>query len=256
MSGRDGAAPRFVVHAYSFPKDEAHPQDWEDAAGYLVTGAEGWFAVADGAGSGYRVKEWARHLVDGFLDARPRTPRTTQDVLLRQRDRWPHAAPAREQSDVDWWEAMAAERLESAAAFAGVWARAPEDTDGNFHVYAIGDCCVLHVRGATLQVSFPVSAGQAFSQSPTLLYSRPEKSPDPAGWIQFCTGQLRRGDMLVLASDRLSQCLLEQSAMTGAPVWQAIRAVDRRSFQDLVRGLRDHGSLGVDDITLVRVCVI
>jgi len=245
-----------VAHAYSFPKDEQHPEEWEDGAGYLVGAASGWFAVADGASSGYRVKEWARQLVGGFLEARPVSPKETQDVLLGQCDLWsepPEPPPGG--PEPEWWEVVAPDRLESAAAFIGVTAHMPASGSGHFRAFAVGDCCLLHVRGTTLHLSFPLSAPQAFGQAPQLVYSRREKAPAQAMWIQFCTGELRRGDMLVLGSDKISQCLLEQSLLSGDEVWQAIRSVDRSSFESLVRELRRQGCLGVDAVTLLRVCV-
>jgi hypothetical protein len=246
---------RFIANAYSYPKDEQYPREWEDGAGYLVDGDEGWFVVTDGASSGFRVREWARLLVEGFLHARPRDPRGTQEALVGRRPEWAKPVPRPPGETREWWDEDDDAGRVGAAAFAGVYARTQQGGDTTFQVFAYGDCCVLHVRDSTLQTSFPISSAQAFTQDPELIYTddRPPPQPD---WIRFCGGRLRPGDLLVLASDRLSQCLLEQSGLSGDHVWQAVRAIDGRSFQTLVAELRRTGALGIDDVTLLRVDVV
>ncbi|MEV4626788.1 hypothetical protein AB0J90_10935 [Micromonospora sp. NPDC049523] len=249
---------RFVAHTYSFPKDEDHPAEWEDGAGHYLGRGRGWFAVADGASSGFHVKEWAKRLVTGFVTQRLDSSDAVQNLIVKECERWSEVrdAPAREQLDRQWWEEAAPLRQDTAAAFVGLYVEATGPRTGKFRAFAVGDCCLMHVRGTTLLMSFPLSSPEAFAQNPALVYSRPEKMPAGVEGIQLSSGQLRPGDMLILASDRLSQCLLWHSARSDGAVWQALRAVNRPSFESLVRALRSHGSLEVDDVTLLRIAVL
>ncbi|MGW4462548.1 hypothetical protein [Micromonospora sp. NPDC004704] len=249
---------RFVAHAYSFPKDEDHPTEWEDGAGHYLGRGRGWFAVADGASSGFHVKEWAKRLVTGFVTRRLDSSVALQDLIDEEGERWSDTrdAPTREQVEQQWWQEAAPLRQDTAAAFVGAYVKATGPRTGIFRAFAVGDCCLMHVRESTLLMSFPLSSPEAFAQNPALVYSRPEKMPAGVEGIQLSSGQLRPGDMLILASDRLSQCLLWHSARSDGAVWEALRAVDRQSFESLVRALRTHGSLEVDDVTLLRIAVL
>jgi serine/threonine protein phosphatase PrpC len=67
-------------------------------------------------------------------------------------------------------------------------------------------------------------------------------------------GELRAGDVLVLASDALAAFLLRLDA-AGEPVWQVVRDLDADRFMALVTAGITEGLLERDDTTLVRVAL-
>ncbi len=95
---------------------------------------------------------------------------------------------------------------------------------------AVGDSCVFHARksGAGWQLlrAFPLESAEAFGSHPMLLSS---VSPSPSEGIELAGGRLAPGDVLLAATDAVSEWLLADdrrlSFAVEAPIAEVAEAV-------------------------------
>jgi hypothetical protein len=111
--------------------------------------------------------------------------------------------------------------------------------------------CCFHIRDDQLQVAMPLDDPSRFTSHPDLLSSLPD-APVPAPTV--VEGELRAGDVLVLATDALAAFLLRLDA-SGERVWPLVRGLDGAGLRMLVAQGISAGLLERDDTTIVRVAV-
>jgi hypothetical protein len=78
---------------------------------------------------------------------------------------------------------------------------------------AIGDSCLLHVRGGKVACAFPLSSSAKFGSRPELISSSPDAACAAPKWRG---GQVEPGDLFVLATDAVAAYLLKAR---GKPAW-------------------------------------
>jgi hypothetical protein len=223
------------LHWRSFvvPKDGHAADECEDAV--VGDSAAGRFAVADGASESFAAGEWARLLVEAFVERGP-----SRDWLIRPRADWQQAVAGRA---VSWY---AEEKLSAGghATFLGLTTQ-PVADQFDWEAVAIGDACLFHVVSGSLLSSFPLDRPGDFTSSPTLISSR-GGSPN---W-KVTRGVLRPGEALLLATDALAQCLL-QSADEGRFAGTGFLTMDHDDdFALWVAATRAAGKLRNDDVAL------
>lgn len=243
------------ANSFWYPKVVGRERDWEDACRFDV--ARGRFAIADGASTSYRAREWARLLVDGYIDEEQSGIATNRFAdagawFERRARAWQqHLATeaAVSKATGNWWDHVATDQL-AYAAFLGVSLRM---SGGGVHyaALAVGDCCLLHLRGRTLISSFPLESPQEFTRTPGLAGSGPGATR-PALIRQAQPRPVYPGDALVLASDALAKALLTQHQFDDA-VWAAVRSVNHDGFQAMITNLRAQKAIDVDDVTMLRI---
>jgi hypothetical protein len=242
-----------LPNLFWLPKDEAAPQDWEDAGAYDTRKAR--FAVADGASNAYRAREWAMRLVERYVTAPPPSD-SDADLALRWfaelANGWQDESDGRETTH--WYQANA-ERRGSFAAFVG--ARFfPSNTGFAWQSMAVGDCCLFHIRGDVFATAFPLSDPADFGQSPDLVPSAAQSVRRLRNKVRVRSGEAVPGDLFLLCSDALAKFLLEE-APRGKPVWTAVRSIeDNDEFARFIRYLRSENAIDIDDVTLLRLMVI
>jgi hypothetical protein len=228
------------------PKNGNTAEEYEDA--WAADPVAGRFAVADGASESAFAGLWARLLTEGFIAAR--RPRDFTGWLDGPRRRW--AAEVME-PELPWYGEM--KRAEgSFATLLGVVVRPP--TPGRFGRWlaaAVGDACLIRVRGGRRVRAFPVAQSSDFGNEPRLIGSRggPPTAPE------YASGRLRAGDRLILMTDALAQWFLYSHENGGRP-WEAVASLMSAGEQDAafavwVEELRTHGGLRNDDVTLMIV---
>ncbi len=240
---------RPVVHAYGLARSRTDAS--EDA--YAVDVEAGQVALADGASSAWRAGDWAAALVTAWTATPPRRTRGGHAASFA---RWldevraTFTAEDRDEASREWFTEAAAQR----GAHAALLALALTGFDGRrprWRAFAVGDVCCFHVRADRLRVAIPIDDPERFTSHPDLLSSLPDApTPDPV----ISDGELRAGDVLVLASDALAAFLLRLDA-AGEPVWQVVRDLDADRFTTLVTAGITEGLLERDDTTLVRVAL-
>jgi hypothetical protein len=246
-----GPAP-FSVEAFSCQKAGNARSEYEDA--WAIRGSDSptrcRVAVADGATESSFSALWAGLLVESFVRGRSHGP----DFFHRLgaiRRLWRRKVRSR---PLPWYAAEKARRG-AYAAFVGASLNA---VNRAWRAVAIGDCCLLHVRGLPSEMrlvqSFPLSRSEEFGSSPFLLGSLKKSDDDPLPHVRMSEGVLDDDDTLFFASDALAAWLLRR-AERGEPAWEAIGPLGIRThgdFEALVGQAREEGTRN-DDMTLVRL---
>lgn len=220
----------------SVPKNGRDVAENEDVA--AVDPSHGRFAVSDGASTSARPEVWARLLVESFVTdgADP----LAQPTLSALRHTWSELVHT---PGLPWF--AQAKLLDGAhATFLAVILN---PITGTYRATAIGDSCLLHLRGSELVTACPLTRSDQFGRFPQLISSRLDIVPPPAVVIE---GRCLPGDRLVLVTDALAKFLLGMHERH-----QRVPALPRLddNFDRTVANLRRRGLLDNDDVTL---CVV
>jgi hypothetical protein len=225
----------------TLPKAGHRPGENEDAAAASPDALR--FAVADGATEAWESGSWAARLAAEFV-RRPPTPEDFAAWLGEVRD-W--AAPVAA-GPVPWY---AAEKREqgSFATLAGLELRAPRRGEWSWRAVAVGDSCLLHVRGGVLEAAFPLSSAGEFGNRPRLVPSSPqERCPEP----EWLAGRAAPGDVFLLATDAAAARLLDPRAL--APALAAVSAALRdREPAPLLDWFREVQVVTNDDVSVIAI---
>ncbi|QXD17175.1 protein phosphatase 2C domain-containing protein [Rhodocaloribacter litoris] len=216
------------------PKDGHAPDEYEDA--FAVPEPGTWpyrVAIADGATETAFAARWAQALVEGFVASDVADPQAFTAFVDVQRSVWAAAVAAR-LPELPWYAAEKA-REGAAAAFLGLSLR----HDGTWHALAVGDCCLLVVRGGAVHLCWPLDAPGQFHHRPVLVHSRPGTETP----VTVRAGTWQPGDRFLLATDALAAWLMQGEAVAG---WSGA------AFRDRVEAARRQG-LRNDDVTLVVI---
>lgn len=222
------------------------------------SGREFRFAVADGATETSFSGIWAKQLVRLFCSATGSMPPTNLlEALLYAQKRWSSVVGRR---PLPWY----AEEKVRAGAFAALLGLRLFDDDslpqsGAWQASAVGDCCLVHLRGDKILRSFPTESASEFTNRPVLLSSNPEYNEKVTHGIVSAQGRWCSDDAFYLMTDALAAWFLAQAEQGDRP-WSVIRDLDTRDqeneFIDLIRDLRIRKLLKNDDVTLVRIDVL
>jgi len=228
----------------TIPKTGNRPEENEDAIAVAPDGLR--FAVADGASEGWESGPWAGRLAGAFV-RRPPTPADFPVWLAEARRNWaPSAAPA---ADAPWYASVKREQG-SFATLAGLELRRPRRAGGwAWRAVAVGDSCLIHIRGTEVETAFPLAAPKAFGNRPALVPSSADAGcPDP----EWLAGRAEAGDLLLLATDAAAARLLDPPAR--GPALGAVRASLRaRAAEPLVDWFRELQTTANDDVSVIAI---
>jgi hypothetical protein len=111
--------------------------------------------------------------------------------------------------------------------------------DGTWAAASIGDCCLFHLRGETVQ-AWPTDDPEAYTNRPDLIPSRgADRIPTP----DTTTGRWVPGDTFLLATDAVAAWLLRAGP-------RSVLEADA-SFEATVETARADATLRNDDATLL-----
>lgn len=225
--------PKPVWVSATIPKRGNRAEENEDALSAAPDGLR--FAVADGATEGWESGPWARRLVACFT-AGPPAP-TTFDRWLTAAREW---APPGADGPVPWY----AEEKRAEGSFAALVGLELRHRAGGWawRAVAVGDSCLLHVRGSNLVVSGPLTKPEQFGVRPQLVPSTEQACPEP----EWFAGRAAPGDVLLLASDAAAAHLFRPAAL--APFLAAAR--DPNALYDWCRSVQ---SANNDDVTVLAI---
>lgn len=212
------------------------------------------FAVADGAQESSFSKIWAtqlvRHFCKGQIDAS-----LNLDVLREIQRRW-YAIVSRR--PLPWY----AEEKILSGAFAAIIGLVLEDQEscndsqGQWHAVAVGDCCLVHMRGEQILARFPLDSSEAFTNRPHLLSSHPDHNNTVTEHFRTAEGGWVQDDSFYLMTDALA-CWFMREVEQGRTPWRILRDLDTTSgikpFREWVDELRMNRTIRNDDVTLLRI---
>ncbi|WP_005031484.1 hypothetical protein [Holophaga foetida] len=237
---------RPAVSVFAVPKAERQGQPSDDR--YAVCGLprETRLALSDGATTTSEAGLWAELLARAGAEWRwpwALDPRLHQRIQAL-RGIWGQEGWKRLPQPPPWFRIEGLER--------GAWAtllmvKIKEDT---WWAQAVGDTCLLHLRGGQLIQSFPYTSSEEFQAAPCMVGSLPREGEALGTLPLRAKGKCRRGDLLLLATDALAKRWL-QPEIEAPPLEDWLEGGDPMAFEDWVARERAAHRLDDDDTTLM-----
>lgn len=240
------------VTEFHRPKAGNSEKEYEDA--FAWNEEKSAVAIADGATESSFSALWARALVSTFVERPPDFSRNDREVI-----RDIHREARRK-----WYEAINWEKLSwfqrnkaMLGSYSTLLGLQIEEGSGNrrFRCMAIGDSCLFRISLDRME-SFPFSDSRDMGNTPRLLWSgiageKGMASDVEIPGIEVQYGWVRKGDMLMLATDALSRWMLEHK--TEKP-WRLLEG-SGEDMEAFVSALVERGEMKNDDITLLTVII-
>lgn len=240
----------FEHRVFWLPKDVQQPQGYEDAC--QADGQRGIAAICDGVSTSLFSGRWAGLLAQGLVADTPNVldPAALADWLKRYREAWTASI---DESTLAWHQKP---KLLDGAAATALWvALSPTGPDDGiprpftFQAFAVGDCCLFHVRGGNVLQTFPIEASASFEADPQTLRSVFKRADNVA--FQRLASDCHPGDYLVLGTDAIAAWTLRQLE-AGLPLdWDSLWNLPAESWQQWLMELRAGGQIRYDDSTLL-----
>ncbi|MCY4552603.1 MAG: protein phosphatase 2C domain-containing protein [Candidatus Poribacteria bacterium] len=213
------------------------------------------YAIADGATRSFFPKQWAELLVNHFCGM--------TDLILSQENWKEWLVPIQEE-----WYKYVEERVKKRNQFYltnSLNTREPavstfiglevDKTISEWQAVIIGDSCLFHISDSGLK-SYLIEKLEDFTIRPEAFASFPERHQ---GAPQFIRGEIRSGDMFILATDALAKWILEHEEVANLDgvLNQFRQIVDGESFNQFVHKERDNEDIRLvnDDVTLMLIWV-
>ena len=240
----------FEHRTFWLPKDLQQPQGYEDA--FELDPAGGKAAICDGVASSLFSGRWAAILAKAAVEETPRVrnPEVLEAWLRQQRQRW---SASIDESALAWHQKP---KLLEGASSTLLWVElsgqdAPEGTARPRRLcgYAIGDCCLFHVRRGGLLQTFPIENSARFEDHPQVLRSV-YKRADAFAFEAFET-QCHPGDLLVMCTDAVACWTLRQLEAGGTVDWDAYWTLSSSDWQQWILQLRQSHQIRYDDSTVL-----
>ncbi|MDO4630562.1 MAG: hypothetical protein Q4C70_15390, partial [Planctomycetia bacterium] len=232
----------FKSRAFIYAKDPENPQQNQDA--FQVDDARGMAVIADGVSSAIFSASWANLLTKHIVRETPDPTDTSafSAWLSQLRAEWEQGIDT---TNLAWFQRP---KLAAGAFSTLVWTqireiappkegskfwnmlREPTPERRCFHVkgYCIGDSCLFHVRpgrtdsenfpGTDLYRAIPLTNSSAFDQPPIVIGSK-DLGHDNQMAFQPIDFLAQEGDLVVLATDAVSQWLLRCYEDQAYPRW-------------------------------------
>lgn len=211
-------------------------------------------AVGDGATETSYSGIWAKQLVRHFCKDSGNAPFDGDGFRCLQQ-RWSTIVRRRPLP----WYAVEKVRLGAFAAILGLILydeACVGGSGGNWQAVAVGDSCLVQVRGEEVLARFPLADSAAFSNRPHLLSSNPAYTSRIIDHLRTIDGTWQAGDAFYLMTDALASWFM-QEVEAGRTPWNILRDLDTQDevkpFRKWVESLRTEGAIRNDDVTLLRV---
>lgn len=240
----------FESREYWLPKDVQDPSRYEDA--FAVDPARGMAAICDGVSTTLFSGRWAGILARAAIEQPPdtRDPEQVEAWLASCRGAWEAAIDV---SSLAWHQKP--KLLEGAAATV-LWIELASSgtQDGvarpfRLRCYAVGDCCLFHVRGDQVLETFPIAESARFENNPQVMRSV-NKRAEPVAFEAF-ESACNPGDLLMLCTDALAAWTMRQLE-AGYPLdWDAFWNTTFEDWQRWLLELRQDNQIRYDDSTML-----
>jgi len=238
-------------------KDTDSPEYYEDA--FCLDAEQGAAAIADGVTEGIFSGQWARLLTETTVAEPPNLDDFVQFQawLAQQRAAW-YA-----QIDISRLTFYQRPKMLDGAMSTLLWVTlSPKDgeTDappGSYRLqsFAIGDCCLFHVRQGRWLRSFPLQSADEFNLTPGMIGSIDQKR-DHLLEFQTIAEVCLPGDLLVLCTDAIGKWALGQREV-GCPVnWENYWEMPVETWEEEIAALRRNRQMRYDDTTLLLLRVV
>jgi hypothetical protein len=210
-------------------------------------------AVADGATETSYSRIWAKHLVRAYGQA------SLEDALRAGtleglQAKWEQIVSrliARRK--LPWY----AEQKAQSGAFAAIVGLTICDSPTGGRTWkstAVGDSCLVQIRGDDVLAKFPLSDSAQFDNSPFLVSTKAKSNDLVAEMVRDASGLWEEGDVFYLLSDAVA-CWFYKNMENGEQPWRVLRdlGTDDHDFSEWLGQRRDQQEMRNDDVTIYRV---
>ncbi len=231
-----------LIQSFSVQKAGNAIAECEDIWDWVERNPMVSIALSDGATESSFAREWARELVNAFVNRQP-----WQEVYIRAatwllplQTSWQQWL---EQQNLSWF----AKRKAGEGAFA-TFVCLELFADLSWKSLAVGDSCLFVVRDRTLQKSFPLQKSDEFNHRPRLIGTNIKATNIHILQIQ---GVAQNGDRFYLATDAIACWIFKQIEANQDP-WLKLEQISTEDlFAEWVTTLRDRHEIANDDTTLL-----
>lgn len=239
------------------PKDAGFSNEYEDA--YDVNERRGIAAVADGVASAIFSRKWAQLLTRAIVQNPPdmhENSASFKEWLTDLRSAW---ADSIDMTGLKWHERQKLQQVGGAYCtliwlelFPAKDAQRQDDQEErlDFQSFALGDCCLFHVRNRQILANFPMENPEAFRLDPLTVCSV-DRNRDHLLTFKTLTGTCRQGDMIALVSDALAEWYIKQIEGEQLILWDEFWEMNQEQFLERVTFLREDHQMRYDDTTLL-----
>ena len=240
----------FEQRTFTVAKDTSKPQENQDAL--ACDPARGIAALADGASSSLQSGRWARLLVEEVVAEPPdiANAATFPPWLAARREAWQSGL---DEKSLAWHQKA---RVADGAFSTLLWVELATAENGALAMrgFALGDSCLLHIRGGKVRRSFPIDESRLFGTEPVLLGSAPRQSVESLAFDTL-EDTCEPGDLLVLATDAVAAWALTQLE-AGRPLGlESLWDMENEDFARWIIRLRDQQQIRYDDSTVILLRV-
>lgn len=242
----------FEAQIFWTSKDIDFPEEYQDAC-YLDP-EQGIAAIADGVSSALFSGPWARILTKASVTDPPQFLDTISflEWLQKQREAW------REQVDTSQLTWFQRPKMIDGAMSTLLWLQLTSEADGDaervdgfcLKSFAIGDCCLFHVRDREVQQVFPISTAADFSLNPDVLGSS-SRGHDDQIVFHYLETRCQLGDLIVLCTDAIALWAIARYEAGESVDWNAYWHMTGQQWLDELVGYRQANLIRFDDSTLV-----
>jgi hypothetical protein len=243
---------RLDVQQFLLPKSGAELSECEDAIGINLDALR--FVVADGATEAFDSRSWAMQLAERWvLDEPPAlSVETFRAWAVAQGEALHSSWNGRQLS----WYAEEKARSGSFAAFVGVQFELAENV-ARWRAVALGDCCLIQLRGGAIRQALPVSDYQSFTATPLLVPSSSSLRSVLTRTV-VASDLIESGDLFLLLSDAAACWYLKLSFEREALRERfdfLLAAAQNDELARLFEAERRERRIVDDDVAILRIAV-
>ena len=243
---------------FQTPKAGNRPEECEDASrvAYSLAADAARIVLCDGASESAFAREWAQILSDAFI----RRPLDLSELEGSSLTGWLEPCEQEWNKAVPWdripWHGEAKTRAGALATLLALTVDLRPNRSGGFpwRATAIGDCCLFVVRDGELELAFPLDESSQFNNTPGLICSNAANNRGLWEQVRQLRGEVRAGDVVILASDALAAWLLQECESSGKP-WETLLSLNADEWDGWVQSQRAERSMRNDDTTLIVIKV-
>lgn len=240
------------VARFLLPKEGLLLTECEDAIALSMRQKR--FCVSDGATEAYDSRRWARLLtrcwaISGHLLTKEEFDPWLALIGERLQRRWSRKTLP--------WYAEEKARGGAFAAFAGI-AFIPSEDRLAWQAVALGDSCLVHVRGGAIVQALPISEPEAFGYHPTLIPSNVQRQQGIGEQFTVAMGNADLRDSFWLLTDAIAAWYLRMASHNPSRTEELARLLDSNDvsgFERFVDRERADKSLRNDDVAVLRITI-
>jgi hypothetical protein len=242
-----------VLSEYKLPKAGHTDNECEDDYSIKETNKLLKIFVADGATESSFSKEWAKLLVDNFKEKKGFSKKTIISYLPQIRNKWKEQV---NKKPLPWYAEM---KLQEGAfsTILGLWINYKKSF---FNCFAIGDCCIFHLREGSIITSFPIENEIEFSSNPFLVSTKKDDDDILSNHFRELKRQkIIKGDYLFVMSDALACWFMNKTNENDKP-WNILIGFTEDSsdnkFEEWLKIKREEKEIKNDDTTLLTIEIL